>query len=261
MLSLLVVACLVGPPSAEEQQAAAAKAQRAEELYMAREYEAAAALIRQAAELDPRPEYLYMWAQAEREAGNCAQAVPLYAAFLERAEDLKSDAIDRTNAYIAECEEASSEPAGVLFPVPPDPAKEVETSAAEESSTEDAGDDVESPSGSTTDPPEDTPRRRADPLGVSLLTVGSALVAGGATLGFIAVYDRATATTAAVEDDYVRQKEREPVLRWTGLGLLGAGVGLVAGGIARMVVVRRRPRSAAWHFVPGPRGFAIAGRF
>ena len=263
MVSLLVVACLLGPPSAEDRQVAAAKAQRAEELYLAHSYEAAAALIRQAAELDPNPDYLYMWAQAEREAGNCAQALPLYAAYLERAEDLTSARIDKTNAYITECEEAPPHGTGVVFPVPPDPAKAVETSTVTEPPAERVGDEPEAPSGSTHEAPpgDDTPRRRADPLGVSLLTVGSALVAGGATLGFIAIYDRATATTAAVEDDYVRQKEREPVLRWTGLGLLGVGVGLVAGGIARTVVARRRVRSAAWHFVPRPRGAAIVGRF
>lgn len=241
---------------------AAAKADQlaseAEAAYLKAEYVEAARFARDAYALDPQAEHLFMWAQSERYAGHCERALPLYREFLSRLDEFEAKRRDGAAELavkgIDKCEETVSPDDEIIDPLllldhTPD---QVEEQPPE---------DEAPPRDPDPDPvPVENDRQRPDALGISLAAVGGTLLVTGGVLGSIALYDRANATSADTEGDYARQVEREPALRWTGIGVAVVGAGLLAGGIARLVIVRKK-REQAWHVAPTPRGIAMWGQF
>lgn len=253
----LLVALLLwsGPeaPTADEY------ADQAEAEYTGGDLARSIELIQQAYALDPKAEYLYMWAQAERSAGQCNRALPLYREFLSRGEEF--DPKDRARAMAAatkgvEICEQEVEPGEEITPAllaarprePESPPVDEEPLPVEERAQPRA---LETP----------RPRPRVDPLGVSLTVVGGVMVVAGGVLGSIALYDRSTATDADDEVRYAQQVGREPALRWTGVGLLAGGALVLGGGIARLLIVRKKPRATAIRLAPTLGGGVVTGRF
>lgn len=83
--------------------------------YAARDYEIAILEFRSAHHIDPRPELLFAWAQAERLSGDCPSAVLLYRRFLAAHPD--SAHAQAAQLPLLRCEQAlESRPQGAISP-------------------------------------------------------------------------------------------------------------------------------------------------
>lgn len=102
----LAVAVLLGPgvPVARAELSPAAKARLDAGVahYTAGRYVAAIAEYEAAYAIDPDPQVLFAWAQAERLAGRCGSAVPRYRKYLESRPS--ADAVELATNLIALCE-------------------------------------------------------------------------------------------------------------------------------------------------------------
>jgi hypothetical protein len=208
---------LLGP------DAAAKTAEEADILYAEEKYAQASAAYADAYRDDPNPDYLYGWAQSERRAGNCTQAVELYREYAslpvsEAARDAAATNAKRCGGDI------EAEPA------PPLP----------------------------TATPDDEPRRtrdreawRSDVLGLSLVAGGGALGVAALVLAVDSQQQWRSAENADVEATYSKKIDRSNQTRTAAIlcGSLGA-VALVAGAI-RLAVVDRDDRERRLSWIPG----------
>lgn len=112
LVILTLVAALTTPGIAHAELAAGAKARldAGLEHYNAGRYEAAIAEFEAAYAIDPDPQLLFAWAQAERLAKRCSAAVPRYRKYLESKPS--TDAVTLATNGISLCE-ASAKPAPV----------------------------------------------------------------------------------------------------------------------------------------------------
>lgn len=98
---------------------------RARAMYKAGDYEAAALELSAAYEIEPEPITLFSWAQAERKAGECGEAMRLYRRFLS-LEPSAADAraarvgIKRCEAAIEAGEAVGAEPEEIFDPISDD---------------------------------------------------------------------------------------------------------------------------------------------
>lgn len=202
--------------------------------YQQHDYEAAVTAFHDAYELDPRPEILFAWAQAERLGGDCAHAVIHYRKFL----DGHPPAVQAKAAQgpLERCERvlATAPP-----PVPPAEAP-VEPGPA-----------PAPPAVVLTETPPPPPKAERhfyqDGLGDVLVGAGvAAAIAGGVLIATAGSPD-----DARTYDDF--QMRRDTALshqRWGAIAL-GAGAALFVGGVTHWVIWSHGDET----------GVAVAGRF
>jgi hypothetical protein len=197
-------------------------------------YEDAARILERAYAVEPDPALLFAWAQAERYAGHCDVAVPLYRAYLEdeppadvRAlarEAIEACGEDPDHTAEPEPEPKRPEPEPVVAPLPePEPE------------------------------PEPPPRHRTaarDPWGHALTWPGLALAGVGAGLLGEAHRRRAAGEGAPDEQAYRDALQGAPVLSRVGIGLLVGGGALLAAGVIRFAVVAAQGRGDAGASAP-----------
>src|SRR4051812_16384314 len=101
---LLAIVVVVSPAIARADIAPPAKAHLDAGLaqYKAGHYESAIGEFEAAYEIDPDPQLLFAWAQAERLADHCASAIPRYPKYI--ASKPSAEAADLANNGIALCE-------------------------------------------------------------------------------------------------------------------------------------------------------------
>lgn len=209
----------VGPPASEEQGAsegsdAASELETAVALYEEGKFEEAARAFRKAFAIEPSPRYLYAWAQAERESGNCSAAVDLYQQFIEQGASEGGVAAAEEN--ISRCEAQLQQ--------------EASRRAREEEEEEERRRALEAASQKQNRP------WYLDPLGGSLVGVGmGGLVAGGVLLGLAGAEAGSSQETV---QDFRDSLERERNLWIAGAVVAGVGGVLVAGGVVRWFVVK-----------------------
>ncbi len=166
---------------------------------------------------NPDPRFIYMKAALEERVGHCAEAIPLYQAFLTEAED----PADRVEA------EAGLQRCGA--PVEPEPTPPPEPAAP--------------PPVVERIPPEPTPQQprwTRDALGWSLTGLGLASSVAGGVLLALADRSARAANTATQQSLYDAERARVGPLRLGGAVALSAGGALIVGGIVRFIVVHRR---------------------
>jgi tetratricopeptide (TPR) repeat protein len=188
--------------------------------YDAGNFAEAAAAFAEAHGRDPRPDYLYRWAQAERRAGNCPAAVQLYRRYLQN--DLPMENAEAAEKNLARCGYAEAPP-------PATPLDESDVGASAVPSPVD----------------HQHPRRPwyADPLGTSLVAVGGAGVIVGVGLGIASARETRSAREATVEEQYIRRAERSDSLRIAAIVTAAVGGALLVGGVVRWAVLARRGRA------------------
>jgi len=97
--------------------------------YKAQKYEAAAATLKQAYELDPKPDVLFALAQAERLGGHCPEAVAHYKKLLETIGDLPTAKLVQNSLALCPQPEAEKprpiEPASRPETPPPPPPRPI----------------------------------------------------------------------------------------------------------------------------------------
>jgi hypothetical protein len=216
--------------AADEASPATAVYQRGVAAYGAHDYEAAVTLFKDAYALDPRPEVLFAWAQAERLSGDCESAIALYKKFLDgNPPPVQAEA---AKIPLERCER--SLPPKVVESPPPAPAPPQPPPAI-----------VAAPP----PPPPPAPRRfYQDALGDTL--VGAGVVAAAVGVGLLA--SAGSPDGAATWEEF--QSRHDSAVARTRAGAIVAGVGaaLVVGGVTRWVI---------WSGGGGETGVAVAGRF
>src|SRR5688572_23244252 len=85
--------------------------------FTAKEWDAAIAEFRAGYAIDPRPDFLYAWAQAERLRGNCPEAVKLYQEYI--ASGVTAAQAKMTADHLARCKDATPPPPPPPVVAPP----------------------------------------------------------------------------------------------------------------------------------------------
>lgn len=177
------------------------------------------------------PAFLYTWAQAERQRGKCAAAVRLYQKYL--ATDPPEISADYARDGILKCAEtmAGDEP------MPPGGEDPTATEPVDEPF-------VDEPEPEPLPPEPKKPRAKwpRDPAGATLVAIGSAGLVAGAALLAVAGQENKKVDGEDTYGDFDDQLAKVRTFSIAGGVALGLGVGLLAGGIARWMIVRKRER-------------------
>lgn len=198
------------------------------ELYKNEDYDGAVDEATRGLELEEHESLLFILAQAQRQQGNCIEAVEAFTKFIETtsSDDMRQNALTAK----ALCAEELAEIARQAELA----AAEAEAAAAAVAAAQEA---PEPPP-----PPPPKPWYR-DPLGGALVGAGGAgVLAGGALFISAAVLDPDRATVYGTYDERSRQ---QPKLLLAGGITAGVGVLLAAGGSVRWVLVAKRNKATA----------------
>lgn len=216
-------------------------------------YEDAARILGEAYRAEPEPELLFAWAQAERYAGHCEHAVPLFRDYLAG-----SPPVDVRGLAREAIEACGDDP-----DAPPPPEEPADAGAGDAA---DADTDARAPVAPVDPAGPDRPSNRVarDPLGHALTWSGVAVAAVGAGLLTDAHRRRSEAQGAGDEQGYRDALAGAPTLSRAGIAVLAGGAALVVAGVVRFAVLagrRGRERSAmqpsgtglVWKFELAPR--------
>lgn len=217
-------------------------------LYEDGKYELAAARFEASYELDPRPELLFAWAQAERLTGDCVHAAKLYERFLASGPRPKQR--KAATALLALCHDTlASESGGREPPDRRDPSD----------------DETEQDGGAS--PPRDTMTGSAgswtrDWIGHGL--AGGGAIAIGVGVGFILVSSSTArdAASAPSYPEYGSRLDRAKLYRALGIGGCAVGGALIATAIVHYVRFAPADDTEITATLgDGELGLAVVGRF
>lgn len=216
----------------------------------------AAKLIEKAYLIEPVPELLFPWAQAEREQGNCRAAVDLYNRMLEEIPE--GPMADSARQNIARCEEEMG-PEEEVVPVVDDDLLE------EDEPFEEAEPEPE-PAKPKDDPPKSKSKEwYKDPAGGVLTGLGIVGVGTGVALLAVASSTANGAPDAANVTAYRDESDRALTQRNAGAAVLSIGGALLVAGVVRYVLVAKKNKSNAtaslWTAPGGGGGLVVSGRF
>lgn len=185
--------------------------------------DAAISTIRKAREQHDDPDLLYVEAQLHRISNNCAEAVPLYEAFL--ATDPPEEDRAEVDRNLNDCREEL----GVTAPVLPDPVEPPPPAL------------VEPPTEPTPAPTTPAPAAQGpDRLGLALWISGGVLAVGGAATYGAAwgLRGRSDAGDPTL-DTYLKRERTASTLSGVGIALAATGVAVLVGAGVRHVLRRR----------------------
>jgi hypothetical protein len=224
-------------------------------LFQGKEYEGAINEFKAGYLLEPRPVFLFAWAQAERLSGDCQSAVVLYRKFLD--EGPPEAQATAAQANLARCE-------GALATRPEDLADLLQPApkAAVDSATLATAPPVPTVTRSPDNGRSLAPWQR-DPLGTALVVGGTVGLGVGVTFLVLSYSDEEAADSAASYGEYGTLIERAQDRRTIAYVLGAGGVALAVGGVVHYVWLKRETRGpavSAW-VVKESVGMAIAGRF
>lgn len=202
--------------------------------------------------IESDPLFLFAWAQAEFNKGDCREAVKLYNKFI--AEDVPQSAKDQAKEAIVVCAERMADQ-----PVDPDPLDDPVDDPVEDDPFDDPEDDpVNKP------PPKNDGKKKwyLDPVGDALVATG--VVAAGVGIGLIVggeVLDGKPQAPSYAE--HVDRVERVQTLRIAGAVTAGIGGALIIGGAIRWALVARESKSPSVGLLYGRglTGLQLQGRF
>lgn len=215
MRACLLAAALAAEPSSDAEAGVQAFAEG--------RYEDAAKILERAYAAEPDPALLFAWAQAERYAGHCDVAVPLYREYLK--EEPPADVRGLAREAIVACGE-DPDRAPELEPEPePEPVVEPEPE----------------PEPQPDEPARARPAAR-DAWGHALTWSGVAVAGVGAGLLGEAHHRRAEGEEARDEQAYRDALQGAPALSRAGIGLLAGGGALVVAGVIHFAIVAARGR-------------------
>ncbi len=212
----------------------------------------AAKLIEKAYLIEPVPELLFPWAQAEREQGNCRAAIDLYGRLLEEIPEGRM--ADSARSNIALCEEEMPPEEETVAVVDDEPLEEIDEPEPE----------PEPVAVTKTDEQPKAKQWFKDPAGGVLTGLGVVGVGAGAALLIVARGTANGAPDAASLDDYNAQSDSALTQRNAGAGVLSVGGALLVAGVIRYALVAKKNKASATASVwtaPGSGGVVLSGRF
>lgn len=240
---ILALSLALGPEPLLRDLDAQAAFDAAQQAFADKDYATASAQLEKAYMLEPEPELLYPWAQAERNLGRCESAIDLYEKFIDTGPSQKM--VDAAKQNIERCKEtiAAAEPEPEVDPeVEPEPPPP------------------------RVDPITDTPPKDDKPVGKDvaggvLVGVGGvAIVVGAALLG---VARKQAKLTANVDDNdtYLVMRDKATKFNAGGIAMLVTGGVLVVAGVVRYGVLAKRKKSKDVAMFFDGRSIGLAGRF
>jgi len=176
------------------------------------------------------PAFLYTWAQAERKRNDCAAAVKLYQRYL--ATNPPELSADYARDGILKCAEILAGDAAM-------PPGAEDTPPADDPTDAEAEPEVTPPE-PTPSKQDDRPKWPRDPAAAVLVSLGAAGIVAG-----IGVFVAGSIEGGKPTDTYGAYDDQLAEVRKLYIGggvALGLGVGLLAGGVARWMVLRNRER-------------------
>lgn len=193
------------------------------QLYAAKDFVGAAAEFEAARAIDPQPRYVFNLAQAQRMAGQCAEAVRSYEAFLATAPVEAQAAVAR--AGIDKCKtqlqlQQQRPPPALPPPLQPQPAQV----APERHETA-----------------VERPRWYRDRWGDALVAAGAASAITSVSLYVLARRAASATFEPGTVDDYEANRRRAGTRQTWAAVLAGASVLCVGGGVVRFVSVSGEP--------------------
>jgi len=214
-LALLAATQLIAAAVLTRDAAANAKGRdlykRGIEEYKAQKYEAAAATLKEAYELDPKPNTLFALAQAERLAGRCPEARAHYKELLEATTELATAKAVQTNLELCGAEPEK--------PAPREPEATPEPAPRTITETRTVVREV----------------RRTDKLATLLLAGGMLGLGAAGGLYLASTNSRDDADRALTLDDHARLNDRANLQRIASFAAAGAGAAMIGVAVARWV--------------------------
>jgi tetratricopeptide (TPR) repeat protein len=221
VLALALAAPKDANPMGFDNREALAHFRKGEKAWLAEDYATAKAELEAAHDLEPLPVLLYSLGQLERLLENCEAAVQRFEAYL--ATDPPEKAAEDTRMNIARCEpfiasEDEPPPPDVLEPSPP------------------VDDEPRQP------PPQ---KRTVDPLGITLTTVGGAVIGIGFGVFGGSFVEQREAEREYGAMDFEQRVGRARTMYWAGVGLVAVGAAVAITGVVRLALVRKRRQSGS----------------
>jgi tetratricopeptide (TPR) repeat protein len=244
-ISMICLALLVFSPTSNEERANEERAnehlQMGVQLFEDGEYERAISQFRRGYGTNPRPEFLFAWAQAERLRGRCDLAISLYDDFLATQPNERPAEAARQQIERCQREEADQKTLAVDSTLIA-PESEVPTAA------------FPAPTSSPS-PKESRSRRRGqdprpwhrDPAGGALVGIGIVGVVGGAGMLGGGGSFTARAKGSVLLKDYQNDTRNARALYIAGGITTGIGLGLLIAGATRWGIVRKRIQREGRH--------------
>ncbi|MBC8072279.1 MAG: hypothetical protein IAG13_28415 [Deltaproteobacteria bacterium] len=256
LTAALVLAIALAPGRAQaipNDPEAKAHLERGNVLFQDGDFDGAAEEYRKGYEKQDDPAFLYTWAQAERRRGRCAAAVRLYQRYIATNPPDVSAEYAREGILKCADELAADEamPPGDERPSPAElPAEAPPPGAADQA------------------PPREPAARNSwqrDPAAATLVAIGLAGVAAGTGLLVASAIERDKGESAANYGEFDERQQRTRNYQIAGGVVLGVGVGLLAGGIARWAVLGTRAKKSKGNvsamFGRGSAGLVFTRRF
>jgi hypothetical protein len=222
----------------------------AQKAFAEKDYATASAQLEKAYMLEPEPELLYPWAQAERNLGRCESAIDLYEKFIDTGPSQKM--VEAAQQNIERCKETM---AGDPPPVP-----EVEPEVEPEPETDPEPPPPRVDPSNDTAPKDDKPVGK-DVAGAVLVGLGGAAIVTGAVLLGIASKQAKFTKNADDNETYLVMRDKATKFNGAGIGVLVAGGVLVVAGVVRYGVLAKRKKSKDTALFFDGRTVGIAGRF
>ena len=234
-LVVMITAGSVRADSSEEHY------ERGKERYAAKDYAGAIAEFQAARAIEAQPRYVFNLAQAQRMAGQCADAIASYGEFLatgpiEAQAKVARAGLDKCKVALATVREPlQREPQ-------PQPQPQLHAPTQKEQPVKSAELVME------------RPRWYRDRVGDGLVVGGGALGITSVTL-YVLARRAASATFDAkgTVDDYERERRRASTLQTWSAIMAGASVLLVGGGVLRYVTLQPVPRGDGMSVAVGGR--------
>ncbi|MCR9162795.1 MAG: tetratricopeptide repeat protein [Nannocystaceae bacterium] len=260
----LLLTLAVGDPRLQTPEAQAAFGE-AEQAFAAKDFDKAAEALARVYAIEPLPHLLYARAQAERLAGRCEAANPLYIEYLDTRPSPESAALVRWNLSVClasmsldagSCEQARTQLSAMRPEADGDPTRSEQLADLEarlEACSAPAPEPLpepepEPPPPIVVEPPPDPAqppdRRRVDPWGVGL-GAGS-LLAGGAAVGLF-LAGNAQIDAVSFEGTHARARERNTrgrTMQGAAIGAAATAGALAIGAVVHWLVWRQGDRRA-----------------
>jgi len=226
----LALALFAGPAQLLDDPEARRLFGEAQGAFEAGDYATASARLEAAYAIEPKPELLYPWAQAERNLDRCRPAIELYQKFLESSPSERMAEAAKQN--IARCEERLA----ALESSEPETAPAATDEEPPPFAVEGDDEDDDDAKGRTDKPPRKGSEKVGIAVGATMLSLGGVGVLAGGTLLGLAAGRARSASDATRQSRYETLRGEAMKLRTGGIVALSIGGALVVGGVIQFAV-------------------------
>jgi hypothetical protein len=230
---LLSLSLALGPAKILDDPKAQKLFDEAQKAFGEKDFATASDKLERAYLIEPAPELLYPWAQAERNLDRCESAIDLYEKFIDTKPNERMVAAAQQN--IDRCKEQLSANKPDEPPPVPDPGSDAETAPRDDTPPKNDG-------GAKDEPKTNVGR---DPAGAVLVSLGAAgVIAGAALLGVASKQAKKTGNDGNDNTTYLDMRRTALIQRNAGIAVLTIGGALIVAGAIRYGLLARKQKRA-----------------